>query len=57
MEIVQEGGLEPSTQLLSSENIEISREVFAALNNLIISDENKFEISKSGTIVSLIALI
>ncbi len=41
MKIVQEGGLEPLTLLLRSMDIEIQREVCAALANLAYADENK----------------
>ena len=50
MKIVQEGGLEPLTQLMRSDDIEILREVAAALANLSLSDENKYEVAKSGAI-------
>ena len=54
MKIVQEGGLEPLTQLMRSDDIEILREVAAALANLSLSDENKYEVAKSGAIAPLI---
>ena len=51
---MQEGGLEPLTRLLASEDVEILREVCAALNNLSLGDENKFEIAKCGAVPPLI---
>ena len=51
---MQEGGLEPLTLLTTSEDVEILREVVAALCNLSLSDENKYEISKCGAIAPLV---
>jgi len=55
MKAVQEGALEPLVRLLTSEDVEILREVCAALNNLSLGDENKYEIAKSSATVALVA--
>ena len=44
----------PLVRLLASEDIEILREVCAALCNLAFGDENKFEIAKCGAVPPLI---
>lgn len=54
MKIVQEGGLEPLALLMVSEEIEVLREVTAALCNISLSDENKFEMAKAGILEPLI---
>ncbi|KAF1331179.1 Vacuolar protein, partial [Globisporangium splendens] len=47
--------LEPLILLLQSDDIEILREVCAALCNLSTSEETKYEIAKSGAVPPLIA--
>ena len=56
MKIVQEGALEPLVRLLSSDDIDILREVCACLSNLALGDENKLEVVKSGAVPALISL-
>lgn len=53
--IVQEGGLEPLVNILTSQvHNETLQEVTACLCNICLSDENKFKIVKSGAVAALI---
>ena len=56
VKIVQEGGLNPLVKLAGSTDVEIQREVGAALCNLSNSDDNKIEIAESGVIPALLYL-
>lgn len=57
MKIVQEGGLEPLSRLLLSQDSAVLQETTACLCNLSLGDENKFEICKSGAVAPLITLM
>ena len=57
VKIVQEGGLEPLIKLLrvrEEEDVALLREASAALCNLSLSEQNKYETAKAGSVAPLL---